>query len=403
MTDSVPRLRDDVFIRPFDPIDTCPRYVVAVDERHFVVNDAVAALLEATREGGGTDAVARRVSGILGRVVTPAQVARVMEEQLPECLFVAGERSIATPVRARIRLLRPERLTPVLDLLARLFAPERVWTSLACFLCVEALLVWQLWSSSEETPVGVSPPGVIGLVVLGVLLHELGHLSACHRYRARHGGIGFGFYWFIPAFYAEVHGAWLLTRRERAVVDAGGVYFQCLFLSVLAALHLWQPSPTVLMAIACTHLLVLNTLNPVLKFDGYWLLSDLTGSHNLHRRIREAARLWWRRLAGDISATSLSRTQVLLVISFLILALAYFSYVFTFLGLQLARGSAALHAALMQQEAWWSICLRSLWITLLASVSLGIACMLARAIHGITSAGAMTSVSETTRATDVLA
>jgi len=404
MKDKVPRLRNDVSIRPFDAIDTCARYVVAVDDRHFVVNDAVAALLEATRDGAGTETVARRVSGILGRVVTPAHVARVLEDQVPECLFSAGDgRSVATPVRARLLLLRAGHLKPALEWMARLFEPDRVWVSLACFLSVEGLLAWQLGSRGTEATVGASPLGVIALVVLGVLLHELGHLSACHRYGARHGGIGLGFYWFIPAFYAEVHGAWLLTRRQRAVVDAGGVYFQCVYLSVLSALYLWRPSPTVLMAIACTHLLVLNTLNPVLKFDGYWLLSDLTGSHNLHLRIREAARLWWRRLSGDASAASLSRTQMLLVGSFLLLALAYFSYVLFFLGLQLAKGSAALGTAWEQREAWWGIGLRSLWLMLLAGVSLGIAFMLARATCGIASAGAAAPVRDTARTTDALA
>jgi putative peptide zinc metalloprotease protein len=404
MTHQVRRLRNDVSIRPFDAIDTCARYVIAVDDRHFVVNEAVAALLEATRDGGDTVSVSRRVSGILGRVVTAAQVERVLEEQLPECLFSAGQgQSASSPVRGRVLLLRAEHLAPALAVMGRLFTRERVWASMACFLCFEALLAWQLWHAGPEANAGASPFGVIALVILGMLLHEFGHLGACHRFGARHGGIGVGFYWLIPAFYAEVHGAWLLTRRQRAVVDAGGVYFQCLFLSLLSALYLWRPSPTVLMAIACTHLLVLNTLNPVLKFDGYWLLSDLTGSHNLHVRIREAACLWWRRISGASPTARLSRMQMLLVTSFGLLAAAYFSYVFFFLGLHLARASAAANAALQQSAAWWVIGLRSLWLAILGSLSFGIACMVARAVRGIISGVSFESIRKTTETSDALA
>jgi len=127
------------------------------------------------------------------------------------------------------------------------------------------------------------------LTVLGVLVHELGHLAACVRYHASHGGIGVGLYWCVPVFFAEVHGAWLLARQQRAVVDAGGLYLQSVYLALLGATYLVSEAPAVLAAIVCSHYLMLHTLNPVLKYDGYWLLSDLTGVHNLHQSVRRIA------------------------------------------------------------------------------------------------------------------
>jgi len=38
-------------------------------------------------------------------------------------------------------------------------------------------------------------------------------------------------------------------------------------------------------AINISIMMMLTTLNPIFKFDGYWLLSDLTGNYNLHRKI----------------------------------------------------------------------------------------------------------------------
>ena len=63
---AIPRLRDEVIVRPFDDGGTRLRYVVAVDGHHFVVTSAIAALLDETRnlgtDDGALDTLAQRVS-----------------------------------------------------------------------------------------------------------------------------------------------------------------------------------------------------------------------------------------------------------------------------------------------------------------------------------------------------
>src|SRR4029079_6127490 len=141
--------------------------------------------------------------------------------------------------------------------------------------------------------------------------------------------------WCMPVLYAEVSGAWMLPRLQRAAVDIGGVYFQCEYLIGLGAAYLASGAPPVLEAMVWTHFLMLHTLNPVLKYDGYWLLTDLGGMPSLHEQIRSSARDVWQTLRR-VAAAQLPRiTHLAVLCTFGAVALAYFAYTLVMLGIDL--------------------------------------------------------------------
>lgn len=120
-----------------------------------------------------------------------------------------------------------------------------------------------------------------GLFVASLMAHETGHASACARYGARPGDIGLTTYFIYPSFYCDVSAAWELKRWQRVVVDLGGVYFQLIFgagCAVAYALTSWEPLGGALVFIAGS---CLFSLNPILKFDGYWVVADALGVTNL--------------------------------------------------------------------------------------------------------------------------
>lgn len=136
---------------------------------------------------------------------------------------------------------------------------------------------------------GIAAPQAIGWAYLyalvSVIWHEFGHASACRRFRAPNGPIGFGLYFIYPAFYTDVTGAWQLPRRQRAVVDVGGIYFQSMVLVLLFGLYLAngaQDQGLRLGMVLITGMLIFS-LNPFLRFDGYWVLNDLLGLTALER------------------------------------------------------------------------------------------------------------------------
>jgi len=377
---TLPRMRDDAVIRRFDGGDHAAQYVVAIDGRHFIASESVAALLEMTRHSPSLAALAQSMSGRFGRSFTVAELESALRNRIPAVFFRSDEPSAAhDPLQLRARLLDGALLLPALRATSTLFARGVVVPLVCLFLLLDALVGAHIVRHGLAQSGEASVVGAMSLVLAGIAAHELGHLSACHRYGAAHGGIGVGLYWFLPVFYAEVHGAWLLSKAERAVVDIAGIYFQCLFLLTVAAVWLVHPSATLLLALWASHFLVLSTLNPVLKYDGYWLLSDLSGRHNLHQQMRESARSCWRKLMRRADAFWPSARDRMLLGMFGVLAFAYFGYVLYFMAHNLAFACSRI----MVDQAGWSRAATALGLLLTIAFVLGVTGMLARAIRDV--------------------
>jgi len=65
------------------------------------------------------------------------------------------------------------------------------------------------------------------------IFHELGHVSALKYYNYDCKEVGFGVYLTFIVFYANVDESWLLKRKERVIVDIGGVFFELFYINFL--------------------------------------------------------------------------------------------------------------------------------------------------------------------------
>lgn len=128
------------------------------------------------------------------------------------------------------------------------------------------------------------------LMTLTVIFHEIGHATASARFGVKPGGIGFGIYFIYPALYTELGFAWLLPRMKRAAVDVGGFYFQLIATVPIYIAFLIMGDSVYLLTILSADFLIIFSLIPFFKFDGYWLLSDLLGVPNLQKRAVELIR-----------------------------------------------------------------------------------------------------------------
>lgn len=378
-----PALRPDVIVRPFDAGDDIGerRFVVAVDGRHFLVTAAVAAVLEASRQPASFAAVAERASRKLGVSISADQVARLFREQIPAAL----PRSSSVPESSRSALwcrwliVSGPTLEPILKRAASLFRVN-VAVAIGVVLTAIAMLVALCGRRVHTAPLtGMDVVVAFALTIVGVFVHELGHLAACVRHGAPHGGIGCGMYWCFPTLYSEVHGAWLLRRHQRALVDIGGIYFQSAYMAALGALYLWCGSAAVLDALVWSQVLMLHTLNPVLKFDGYWLLTDLTGSRNLHQRIRSIARRVWRLVVRRPVHRLPSRSELVLLAVFATAAALYFAYLLIVLGNALGSTTAAILASRAFTDAFRNAAL----LMALLLMTLGVSLLIARSLSAL--------------------
>ena len=265
-----PKITGDVIVaRYFDSIEVCERWRVSIAGRtHFLTDQATAlrihALAIASCEESTYDdvhAIYERELGASAEPLSPfvrwCEAHRQRLEQLAE-----------TPDNHVLSFRCPLFSGPICERIGETLAWLFVPSTMVVLVCISLMAVLTNLHYRIQSG-GASMWGAVVIAMVGVLFHELGHITACVRYRAKQGGIGVGLYWIWPVFFADVRGSWVLTARERLQVSLGGLYFQSIYVTVLALVGIATGSPTTAVAIYITMLLMGNTLNPVLKYDGY--------------------------------------------------------------------------------------------------------------------------------------
>ncbi len=129
-------------------------------------------------------------------------------------------------------------------------------------------------------------------------LHELGHAFACRKFGGEVHTLGLMLLVFSPVPYVDVTSAWAQrSRAKRMWVGAAGMYVE-LFVAAIATFVWAQTGAGVVnsiaynvMFVASVSTLVFN-LNPLLRFDGYYILSDLVDAPNLHTRSHGQLAYW---------------------------------------------------------------------------------------------------------------
>lgn len=119
------------------------------------------------------------------------------------------------------------------------------------------------------------------LSFIGVTFHEFGHASAAHYFGAKHGGIGGGFYLFMPVYFADVTDIWKLNKFQRIIVNLAGMYFELVYVVFLVLVSFLVQNNLILILACIYSMSILHSLNPFARSDGYWVLSDAIEKPNL--------------------------------------------------------------------------------------------------------------------------
>ncbi len=119
-----------------------------------------------------------------------------------------------------------------------------------------------------------------------LILHEFGHASSSAYYKIKPEEIGFGFYLIFPVLFANVTKIWKLKRNQRIVVNLAGIYFQ-LIINILLFIFfilIGSKSSYILSIMKINILVVLYSLIPFIRNDGYWIYSDYFDIQNLNQK-----------------------------------------------------------------------------------------------------------------------
>lgn len=114
-------------------------------------------------------------------------------------------------------------------------------------------------------------------------MHEYGHVSSLYKYAGYSAPIGIGLYLFQPVLYANVSMAWALDKKKRIVINLSGIYFEMIFLCINSIILLFfniNPNPLIIIFVIRT----IYNLNPFIRSDGYWFMSDFFKIPNFRQK-----------------------------------------------------------------------------------------------------------------------
>ncbi|WP_044408951.1 PqqD family peptide modification chaperone [Thiomicrospira microaerophila] len=125
------------------------------------------------------------------------------------------------------------------------------------------------------------------------IFHELGHAIVCKKYGGNVHTMGIMFIVFTPLPYMDASASWAMRNRwHRAMVGAAGMYVE-LFFAAVAALIWAHTAPGTLNSLAF-NIMVIGSVssilfngNPLLRFDAYYILSDIIDIPNLYQKANQ--------------------------------------------------------------------------------------------------------------------
>jgi putative peptide zinc metalloprotease protein len=211
----------------------------------------------------------------------------------------------------RIRLFDPDRLL------------NRTWPALRWLASRPAAIAWALlvvsalgvvfghWDRAFDQSQSVLAPGNLLLLytafTVAKLIHEFGHAYSVKAFGGEVHTMGIMLLVFTPVPYVDATAAWAFPERwKRVVVGAAGMIPELAYASIAA--FVWASTgPGTLNSLAYNTMVVASVstlmfnINPLLRFDGYYILSDLADTPNLQSRSNRQWLYLWERNALKVN------------------------------------------------------------------------------------------------------
>ncbi len=194
----------------------------------------------------------------------------------------------------RLKAFDPDRLfNRLVTKLRFFFAPHfLVFSAAVIFLAIGITVInWEEIGRDIQTLYHFQALFIAWLTIfLVITAHEFAHGLACKHFGGEVHEIGFLLLYFQPAFYCNVSDAWLFPEKSKRLwVTFAGAYFE-IFIWALATVtwrlteHETWVNFLALVVMATSGIKSLFNLNPLIKLDGYYLLSDYLEVPNLRQK-----------------------------------------------------------------------------------------------------------------------
>ena len=248
---------------------------------------------------------------LLGQLYT----SNLLHAELPpdaEGLFKRHRKRIRREVQGymmnllfiRIPLLDPDHfLNRWVSVFGRLFTVYG-FIAWAVIICVGLYFLGGRFGDLADRASGILDPENLPLLYLSFIFikifHEFGHAFACKRFGRITGTggevhtMGVMFLVFTPLPYVDASSAWAFRKKtHRVVVGAGGMLVELAIAAIAAVVWASTSEGTTIHAITYNMMFIasvstiLFNANPLLRFDGYYILSDILEIPNLAQRSKQ--------------------------------------------------------------------------------------------------------------------
>lgn len=199
-----------------------------------------------------------------------------------------------------------------------------LWTLM---MAAAGYVIWARYADLKEPLQGLLVAQNLALMWLTLIVlktfHEFGHAYACKHYGGHVPEMGAYLILFTPCAYVDATACWGFPRtRDRVIVCLAGMYVESILAAI--AVFVWAATgPSLVNSVAYNAIFlagvvtVLFNINPLMRYDGYYVLSDLLGIPNLRARANAFLLVVMKRIflglpVGDVEPGWRLRTTLLI-------------------------------------------------------------------------------------------
>jgi putative peptide zinc metalloprotease protein len=202
--------------------------------------------------------------------------------------------SLINPISIKFKLFNPTRLLDATAAYSGWLFTKTFFVLWFLLACVGLYSVSANWSEISSSSVGILSNGRwIWMLLVWIVLkaiHEWAHGIACRRFGGNVPEAGMLLLLFTPMPYVNVTSSWRFRNRwHRFFVAGAGMYVE-LFISFIAMI-VWANTNSVITKDICFNIFFLSSVttvlfnaNPLMRFDGYYMLADLLDIPNLYSK-----------------------------------------------------------------------------------------------------------------------
>lgn len=233
-----------------------------------------------------------------GRAISFEALDIFIKERLLKSGFIVGDEKVKARnsqsfIKARITILKKEVLEKLYTRHINFIFKKRVFYILLFFLFSINFI---MFLTQRNILISTKSWLVFLILFMCHIFHEVGHAMAAKAKQSTPGNIGFGFYFILPVFFVDLSDTWNIRKQDRIIINLSGVLFDYIVALVFGIIFYITNDHLFVIVQIILFTKTFYNLNPLIRTDAYWVVSDFLDMPNLN----DNATLEIRRFFGKL-------------------------------------------------------------------------------------------------------